>query len=583
MACKGKPVLRWHEGVSQMEDYMTHVTGKSVSKGIAIGKIKVISNNPDFIVRRKIKDVEAELERFENARTKAKATIADLSKECIDPSISSIFSAYELLLDDAALVESITNKIVREKVNAEYAVAISADTIALTFSNMEDETFRTKGNDIKDLSERLINLLQGNDNRIDLGDEPVILVADDLTPSQILKLDKSKLLAFATKKGSYNCHTAIIARSLALPALCGVFENGSENSFVDSLKALDGRAAILDGNKGLLIIDPTDEQMAEYAGAAQKQMAECSNTTKKQAEKSVEVVGSCSFISVFANITGTDDLPVVTANGADGIGLFRTEFLYLEKNTFPTEDEQFEVYKTVLEAMKGKKVIIRTLDIGADKKLDYLDLGKEENPALGLRAIRVSLTNPEIFKTQLRALYRASVFGNLAIMYPMISSVDEVLKAKEISRQVREELIMEGIQIGKCDATIMKERHDAIDMQGVVEEGIMIETPAAAIMSDELARYVDFFSIGTNDLTQYTLAMDRQDSKLDGFFDAKHPAVLRLIKLVSDNAHKAGIPVGICGELASDTSLTGKFVEMGIDELSVSPSLIADVRRAIRG
>ena len=417
---------------------------------------------------------------------------------------------------------------------------------------MDDEYFKARSIDMKDISERVINVLCGNDMGSDLGDEPVIIVAKDLAPSETVQMDKSKLLAFVTQLGSTNSHTAILARTMGIPALIGV----------EIKEEWNGKQAIVDGYTGTLIIEPDEAALAEYKKKAEEDAKQKELLLTLKGKENVTKSGQ--KINLYANIGNVSDLAAVLKNDAGGIGLFRSEFLYLEKDTFPTEEEQFTAYKQVAETMAGKKVIIRTLDIGADKQVDYFNLDKEDNPAMGYRAIRICLTQPEIFKTQLRALFRASNYGNIAIMYPMIISVDEVRKIKAISEEVKEELTKEGIPFGN------------------VEQGIMIETPAAAVMSDELAKEVDFFSIGTNDLSQYTLAIDRQNTKLDPFFDPHHPAILRMIQMVVENAHKAGIWAGICGELGADTTLTQRFLEMGVDELSVSPGCVLPVRKAIR-
>lgn len=417
---------------------------------------------------------------------------------------------------------------------------------------MDDEYFKARSADILDITERVVSVLTGNEANNDIGEEPVIIVADDLAPSETVQMDKSKLLAFVTRYGSANSHTAILARTMGIPALVGV----------DIDENWAGKIGIVDGYEGKIIVDPNMQVLEEYfkKKAADDEQKKLLLTLKGKEN----ITKSGRKVNVYANIGNLDDLGSVLENDAGGIGLFRSEFLYLESDHFPSEEDQFKVYKKVAETMGGKKVIIRTLDIGADKQVDYFALGHEENPALGYRAIRICLTQPEIFRTQLRALYRASAYGNLAVMYPLIISLEEVKQIKEISRSVREELVQEGIAVGE------------------VEEGIMIETPAAAVMSDVLAKEVDFFSIGTNDLTQYTLAIDRQNAKLDPFYDAHHPAVLRLIQQITDNAHKAGIWAGICGELGADITLTEKFLDMGIDELSVSPGCILPIRKIIR-
>lgn len=530
-------------------------SGKKVFGGIAIGKIKLYSKAENKVVRTRIDDVDAEIKRYEEAKAKAIEQLNQLYEKAlveVGEANAEIFNVHAMMLEDGDYNESVHNIISTQNVNAEYAAAVTGDNFAEMFANMEDDYFKARCADVKDITERVVTILCGGEEGNDIGDEPVIIVAEDLAPSETVQMDKSKLLAFVTRLGSSNSHTAILARTMGIPALIGVEYEESWN----------GKIGIVDGYEGKLIIDPEVTVLETYlkkkeADDAQKQLL----LTLKGKEN---VTKSGQKINLYANIGNPGDLASVIENDAGGIGLFRSEFLYLESENYPTEEEQFQAYRKVVETMGGKKVIIRTLDIGADKQVDYFELDKEDNPALGYRAIRICLTRPEIFRTQLRALFRASAYGNLAIMYPMIISVDEVRKIKEISKSVKEELIAEGISVGE------------------VEEGIMIETPAAAVMSDELAKEVDFFSIGTNDLTQYTLAIDRQNAKLDAFYDAHHPAVLRLIQTVCDNAHKAGIWAGICGELGADVTLTETFLKMGLDELSVSPGCILPVRKAIR-
>jgi phosphotransferase system enzyme I (PtsI) len=534
---------------------MEQRSGKKIFNGIAIGKIKFHAKDENRVVRTKVSDVEAEIKRYEAAKTAAIDQLNGLYEKAvveIGEVNAEIFSVHAMMLEDDDYNESVHNIIKTQEVNAEYAAAVTGDHFADMFANMEDEYFKARSADVKDVTERVITILSGAALNHDIGDEPVIIVADDLAPSETVQMDKSKLMAFVTRYGSANSHTAILARTMGIPALIGV----------DIDEAWDGKIGVVDGYEGKILVDPDMETLEGYF---KKKAADDEQKKLLLDLKGKEnVTKSGQEVKLYANIGSPNDLASVLENDAGGIGLFRSEFLYLEADTFPTEDEQFTAYKKVAETMGGKKVIIRTLDIGADKQVDYFELGKEDNPALGYRAIRICLTRPEIFKTQLRALFRASAYGNLAIMYPMIISVDEVLKIKEISKAVREELIAEGIAVGD------------------VEEGIMIETPAAALMSDELAKVVDFFSIGTNDLTQYTLAIDRQNAKLDSFYDSHHPAVLRFIKMVVENAHKAGIWAGICGELGADTSLTSEFLSMGVDELSVSPGCVLPVRKAIR-
>jgi len=534
---------------------MRELSGKSVCKGIAVGRIKLYTKAENDISRKEIEDADSEINRYESAKAKAIDELQSLYEKAVEEvgeENADIFSVHMMMLEDEDYNDSVHNIISEQMTNAEYAVAATSDIFFEMFSSMDDEYFKARSADIKDISDRVIRVLNGSEDTFSIGKEPVILMAEDLAPSETVQMDKSKLLSFVTRLGSGNSHTAILARTMSIPALIGV----------DISYEFDGQMAIVDGNEGKLYLDPSEEILNKYF--ALKRTEEEKKALLLELKGKENITKSGRKIELFANIGNPDDLDLVIQNDAGGIGLFRSEFLYLEKDDFPTEEEQFNAYKKVVETMDGKKVVIRTLDIGADKQVDYFDLDKEDNPALGYRAIRICLTRPEIFRTQLRALYRASAYGNLAIMYPMIISVDEVIKIKEISKSVREELTAEGIKIGN------------------VEEGIMIETPAAAIMSDELARHVDFFSIGTNDLTQYTLAIDRQNSKLDSFCDIHHPALLRLIKMVADNGHKEGIWTGICGELGADISLTEEFIRMGIDELSVAPASILNVRAVVR-
>ena len=529
--------------------------GKKIFNGIAIGKIKFYAKAENKVVRTKISDTDAEYARYEAARDKAIEQLNMLYEKAlieVGEANAEIFNVHVMLLEDDDYNESVQNIITTQWVNAEYATAATGDNFAEMFANMDDEYFRARSADIKDITERVVTILCGGTENNDMGDEPVIIVAEDLAPSETVQLDKSKLLAFVTRLGSANSHTAILARTMGIPALVGVEIDEEWN----------GKAGIVDGYEGKFLVDP---DMDTLEGYFKKKAHDDEQKKLLQELKGKEnITKNGQKINLYANIGSPNDLISVMENDAGGIGLFRSEFLYLESTTYPTEEEQFEAYKKVVETMGGKKVIIRTLDIGADKQIEYFELDKEDNPALGYRAIRICLTRPDIFRTQLRALFRASAYGNLAIMYPMIISVKEVRQIKEISKSVREELKAEGIEVGN------------------VEEGIMIETPAAAVMSDELAKEVHFFSIGTNDLTQYTLAIDRQNAKLDSFYDAHHPAVLRLIQMVTENAHKAGIWSGICGELGADTELTETFLKMGLDELSVSPGCILPVRKVVR-
>ena len=530
--------------------------GKSVINGVAIGKIFIYKKGEQQVKRTKIEDTESELARFRNAQQEAIKQLQDLyesSVKSIGEASAAIFEIHQMMLQDDGFVEAIENMIVTQSVNAEYAVAATSDNFYKMFSDMEDDYMRERAADVKDISERLLTVLNGKSAGMEKLSEPVIIAADDLAPSETVQLDKDKVLAFVTVHGSLNSHTAILAKTMNIPALIG--------TPIPLDDTVDGKPAIIDGAKGMLYVEPEEEILA--------QMQERKKAEEEQKELLLTLRGKENItldgrkIKLYANIGNSKDLAMVLQNDAGGIGLFRSEFLYLEKEDYPTEEEQFTVYKTVAETMAGKKVIIRTLDIGADKQADYFKLAHEENPAMGLRAIRICLTRPEVFKTQLRALFRASAYGNIAVMYPMIISVDEVRKIKEIVAEVKKELEEQHIKYGE------------------VEQGIMIETPAAVVMSDELAKEVDFFSIGTNDLTQYTLAIDRQNPELDAFYDAHHPAILRMIQTVVDNAHKAGIWAGICGELGADTSLTQEFLKMGVDELSVSPGRILPIRKII--
>ena len=534
---------------------MIVLDGKSVFGGIAIGKIALFEKGDDPVKRKTIEDTNEEIKRFENAKEKAKEELKALYEKAlleVGEANAMIFDVHQMMLDDLDYIESIRNMIETQKVNAEFAVATTGDNFAAMFSGMDDAYMKERAADVKDISNRVVKILQGKKDSVLDGDEPVILLADDLAPSETVQLDKSKVLAFVTRHGSTNSHTAILARTMNIPALIGVkFE---EN--------VDGKFAIVDGYNGNVYVEPTDDVVKEYE--SKKQEAEEKKRLLQELKGKENITLDGKKIKLYANIGGVADVASALQNDAEGIGLFRSEFLYLESNTFPTEEEQFQAYKTVAENMAGKKVIIRTLDIGADKQVDYFNLDKEDNPAMGYRAIRICLTQPEIFKTQLRAIFRASYYGNIGVMYPMIISVAEVQKIHAIVDEVKAELDAQGLPYGD------------------VEQGIMIETPAAVMMSAELAKEVDFFSIGTNDLTQYTLAIDRQNPKLDDFYDSHHPAILRMIQMVIDNGHKEGCWVGICGELGADTTLTETFLKMGIDELSVSPSMIFPVRDKIR-
>ncbi|HAJ74565.1 MAG TPA: phosphoenolpyruvate--protein phosphotransferase [Lachnospiraceae bacterium] len=534
---------------------MEKFNGKVIFKGVAIGKVHFYGKKEETVKRYKVEDTAAEFARFEAARDQAIEDLNKLHDEAVQKvgeENAAIFEVHAMLLEDEDFADAVQNTIETQNVNAEYSVAVAGDNFAKMFSEMDDEYFRGRAADMKDISERVIQVLSGVSSDIAF-DEPVIIVADDLLPSQTVQLDKEKVLAFVTEKGSSNSHTAILARTMNIPALIGVPVN----------QDYDGKMAIVDAHNGEFILEPDEETLE--AQKAVKAKDDEARALLQQLKGKENVSKDGKKINLYANIGSVADVGSVLANDGAGIGLFRSEFIYLGRDTLPTEEEQFEVYKTVAEGMGGKKVIIRTLDIGADKQADYLGLDKEENPALGFRAIRICLTNMDIFTTQLRALYRASAFGNIAIMYPMITSLEEVRKIKEISAKVQADLTSAGIAIGNH-----------------VEQGIMIETPAAAVISDILAKEVDFFSIGTNDLTQYTLAMDRQNAKLEAFYNPHHEAILRLLKMICDNGHKGGAWVGICGELGADTTLTETFLQMGFDELSVSPSMILPVRKQIR-
>ncbi len=534
---------------------MEQYSGKPICQGIAIGRIKIHCKEDRQVQLQKIEDVQSEIDRYHLAMQTATEELQLLYEKAIKDVgklNAEIFEVHAMMLNDADYVESVENIITIQQANAEYAVAMTGDNFAAKFSTMEDEYFKARAIDVKDISERLIAILTGKITECNIGNEPIIIAAEDLTPSETVQMDTNKLLAFVTAKGSKNSHTAILARSMNIPAIIGITVQ----------KELDGQMAIVDGCTGTLIINPDQDKLERMKEKQQEANNDLVLLRKLKGKEDITLDGN--EIKLYANIGGLADLESVHNNDAGGIGLFRSEFLYLEGNSLPTEEEQFKVYKTVLETMADKKVIIRTLDIGADKQVSYLDLGKEDNPAMGYRAIRICLDRTDIFKTQLRALFRASIYGNLSIMYPMIISLEEVHKIKQIVSEVKKELEEQEIPFGD------------------VEHGIMIETPAAVVMSAELAKEVDFFSIGTNDLTQYTLAIDRQNSRLDQFYDAHHPAILRMIKMVVESAHQNNCWVGICGELGADLSLTDTFLEMGIDELSVSPNAILPMRKKIR-
>ena len=534
---------------------MEKFEGKSILKGVAIGKIHYYSKGEQVVQRVSVEDTEAELQRYETAKETALEQLHELYEKAlkeVGEVNAAIFDVHAMMLEDDDFNDSIRNTISSQKVNAEYAVATTGDNFAKMFEEMDDEYFRARSADIKDISERVVSVLHGATAKNALGDEPVILAAKDLAPSETVQMDKTKLLGFVTEFGSSNSHTAILARTMNIPALIGIP--------VD--EKLEGRTAVIDGVTATLILDPDEETLKLYQEKKQEEERQRELLQELKGKEDVTLDGK--HIRLYANIGSVGDTAKVLANDADGIGLFRSEFLYLEKSDYPTEEEQFQAYKTVAQNMAGKKVIIRTLDIGADKQVDYFHLDHEDNPAMGYRAIRICLDREEIFRTQLRAILRASAYGNIGIMYPMIISVDEVRKCREILEQVRRELERQDIPVGE------------------IEQGIMIETPAAAMISDLLAEEVDFFSIGTNDLTQYTLAIDRQNAKLDSIYDSHHPAVLRMIRMVVENGHKSGCWVGICGELGADTTLTGEFLRMGIDELSVTPASVLPIRKIIR-
>ena len=530
--------------------------GKSVFGGIAIGHLCVYKKGEQQVTRQKIEDVEAEVKRFQDAKEAAQAQLGELYDKAVKEvgeANAAIFEMHQMLLEDEDYQDSVENIIRTQQVNAEYATAVTSDHFSSMFAEMDDDYMKERAADIRDISERVIANLSGENKSKVVTDEPVIILADDLAPSETVQLEKDKVLSFVTVHGSVNSHTAILARTMGIPALVS-----TEMELTDDL---DGKLAVVDGNHGMIYVEPDAETMEkmEALKKEEEEKKELLQTFKNK--ESVTLDGK--KVLTYANIGNVKDLALVLQNGAEGIGLFRSEFLYLESETYPTEEEQFEVYKKVAETMAGKRVIIRTLDIGADKQADYFELAKEENPAMGVRAIRICLTRPEIFKTQLRALFRASAFGNIAIMYPMITSLSEIAQIKAIVEEVKAELDADNVPYG------------------TPEQGIMIETPAAATISDLLAEEVDFFSIGTNDLTQYTLAIDRQNQSLDAFFDAHHIAVLRMIYQTVQNAHKAGIWCGICGELGADSDLTELFLAMGIDELSVSPGRLLTIRRLI--
>ena len=534
---------------------MRVLEGKSVFSGIAIGKISILQKADTSVKRTKVENPEAEITRVQEAKEKAVEQLQKLYDKAlreVGESGAAIFEVHQMMLDDEDYLDSIDNIIRTENVNAEYAVATTGDNFADMFAQMDDDYMKARAADVKDISDRLVRVLSGHDEGDMDAAEPSIIVAEDLAPSETVQMDKSKVLAFVTRKGSSNSHTAILARTMNIPALINI-------EYDDSM---DGKMAVVDGKTGSLIVEPDADTLKKYQDQKDEELRQ--RAMLKELKGKTTETKSGHKIHLYANIGSTGDVASVLANDAEGIGLFRSEFIYLEKDNYPTEEEQFQIYKAVAQNMAGKKVIIRTLDIGADKQIDYFDMAHEENPAMGYRAIRICLDRPEVFKTQLRALFRASMFGNISIMYPMIISVTEVKQIKAIVAEVKKELTEQGIPF-KDD----------------VEQGVMIETPAAVMISDLLAKEVDFFSIGTNDLSQYTMAIDRQNPQLDLFFDPHHPAVLRMISLVVENAHKAGIWAGICGELGADQSLTKEFLAMGVDELSVSPGSILPLRKII--
>lgn len=536
---------------------MNKYTGKSVFGGIAIGKIMVYEKGEHQVKRVKVTDAEAEKNRYYEAVETAFKQLGELHDKAlreVGEANAAIFEIHQMMLEDDDYKESVEHIIESQMVNAEYAIAQTGDNFSQMFAAMDDEYMRGRAADVKDITERLLGILSGNTGSGVDADESVIMVAEDLAPSETVQMDKSKILSFVTQKGSVNSHTAILARTMGIPALIG------SDIVID--ESLNGKLAVVDGTNGVVYIEPDEATLSAMQEEQRKDNEKKALLQELKGKEDVTLDGK--KIKLYANIGNIKDLANVIANDAAGIGLFRSEFIYLESDTFPTEEEQFNIYRTVAESMAGKPVIIRTLDIGADKQCDYFGLDKEDNPALGLRAIRICLTRPEIFKTQLRALYRASAYGNISIMYPMIISEQEVDKIKVIENEVKAELTEQGIEFGNP------------------KSGIMIETPAAVIMSRQLAKKVDFFSIGTNDLTQYTLAIDRQNTKLDDFYDAHHPAVLAMIRMVVENAHAEGIWAGICGELGADTTLTEEFLKMGVDELSVSAGKVLAVRKVIR-
>ena len=536
---------------------MQYFQGKSVYKGIVMGPVAVLKKNDYQVKRARIEDPEAEVKRVKEAVEVSKKQLGrlyDMAVREVGEASAAIFEVHQMMLEDEDYLESMENMIRTELVNAEYAAAATGDNFAEMFAAMDDEYMKARSADVKDISERLVRNLSGEGDNDLSSMEPSIIVADDLSPSETVQMDKEKILAFVTVHGSTNSHTAILARMMNIPALIGVPMD------LNGLKT--GMMAVVDGFSGQVIFEPEEDVQKETEKRMQEEAEKQKLLEELKGKENVTPDGR--KINIYANIGSVGDLGYVMENDAGGIGLFRSEFLYLGRNDFPTEEEQFQAYKQAVQTMAGKKVIIRTLDIGADKQVEYFNLGKEENPALGYRAIRICLKQPEIFKAQLRALFRAAVYGNLSVMYPMITSTEEVEKIYAIVAEVEEELKAQEVQYK------------------IPEQGIMIETPAAVMISDRLAEMVDFFSIGTNDLTQYTLAIDRQNEQLDDFYNPHHEAVLRMIRMVVENAHKCGKWAGICGELGADLTLTEQFVRMGVDELSVAPSMILKLRKIVR-
>lgn len=537
---------------------MITLQGKGVFGGIAIGEIAFFKRDSGVVQRKKVEDPQAEIQRFENAKAKAIEELGELYDKAVSEvgeSNGMLFQTHQFMLEDLDYVEAIENMIQTQSVNAEYAVSVTGDNFSQMFASMDDDYMRERAADVKDISARVVKILTGAGESGLVTDKPVILASDDLAPSETVQLNKDMVLSFVTQGGSTNSHTAILAKTMNIPAIIGIGDALDEK--------YEGKEAIVDGANGCLIIEPDEETMKEYQAKKQEYLAQQELLQQFRGKETVSLDGQ--KVKLYANIENASDIGAVIKNDAAGIGLFRSEFLYLENDNFPTEEEQFKVYKYVAETMGQKQVIIRTLDIGADKQIDYFNLPHEENPAMGYRAIRICLKQQDIFRTQLRALLRASAFGNIAIMFPMIVALEEVLQIKEIVKSVMAELDASGIPYNK-----------------EIQLGIMIETPAAAMISDDLAKEVDFFSVGTNDLTQYTTAVDRQNANLEGFYYPHHKGLLRLIKMAADNAHKNGIWIGICGELGADMEMTEAFLAMGIDELSVSPACVLPLRKKIR-